>query len=51
MTPFTLRRESCPEEPFVRAGNKGKAVLPLTSQLCKFVTIVKGEANAELIDM
>jgi len=41
MTSFTLQREKRPGKPSFDVKNKGKAVLSLTTYLCKFVMIVK----------
>jgi hypothetical protein len=46
VTSFTLQRRNNPEKPPFGAENKGKAVLSLTSYLCKFVTIVKAAKRA-----
>ncbi|WP_210236102.1 hypothetical protein, partial [Mesorhizobium sp. M1C.F.Ca.ET.210.01.1.1] len=46
MTPFTLQRERQREKPEIYPRNKGKAVLPLTGWVCKFVTIVKASGQA-----
>jgi hypothetical protein len=41
MTSFTLQCETHLEKAQSWPKNKGKAVLPLTARLCKFVMIVK----------